>query len=82
MKFYGLSRRVVLSSLPFSLIFLGALGVSAVNYKAETDARKATASVPNKGVVASDGWFEGDGDEGATGKICQSGSLKMSYWEN
>jgi hypothetical protein len=33
MKFYGPSRRVILSSLPFFPDFLGALGVSAVNYK-------------------------------------------------
>jgi len=28
------------------------------------------------------GGLKEDGDEGATGKICQSGSLKVSYWEH
>jgi hypothetical protein len=42
----------------FLLNFLGAYGVSAVNFKAETDARKVAVSVPRMGVVASGGWFE------------------------
>jgi hypothetical protein len=42
----------------FLLNFLGAYGVSVVNFKAETDARKAAVSVPRMGVVASGGWFE------------------------
>jgi len=48
---------------------------------AKADARKAEASVPKMGVAATNGRFDGM-ETRATGKICQSGSLKVSYWEN
>jgi hypothetical protein len=62
-----------------SLLFLGALGVSAVELSA--GARRADASVPKGGVAASDRQFEAKMEMAVAAKICQSGSRKMSYWQ-
>ena len=63
----------------FCGIFLGALGVSAIELSA--GARGADASVPRMGAAATGRRFEAKMEMTATGKICQSGSLKVSYWE-
>jgi hypothetical protein len=62
-----------------SWLFLGVPGVSAVELSA--DARGADAGVPRMGVAAADRQFEAKMEMTATAKICQSGSLKVSYWE-
>src|ERR1019366_1868668 len=59
--------------------FFSALGVSAVELSA--GARGADAGVPRRGVAATDRRFEAKIEIRGTAKICQSGSLKVSYWE-
>ena len=70
----------------FSLLCLGALGVSAVQvssgYASGETQEEQRGAFPEWELRRGTGGLAEGWRGWATGKICQSGSLKVSYWED